>query len=515
MERFEESIRHLIVEASTNLPDDVRAALGGALKREAVGGRSAIAIGTIAINVDKAYERCRPLCQDTGLLTFEVKAPAGADTLAMSSAIASAVAAATRAGTLRPNSVCSLTGLNSGDNLGPGSPVVHFEEWLSDEIEVRLILKGGGCENKSAQYSLPCELGNGDRADRDLDGVRKCVLHAVHQAQGEGCSAGIVGIAIGGDRASGYHHAKLQLFRPLDDVNPEPTLARFESRVVREADALGIGTMGLGGAVTLLGCKAIALNRVPASFFVTVSYSCWALRRRGVMLDAATGAIKRSLDGDGPAPPRMTMAARPPATGREIRLTTPLTEAEARSLKVGDVVLLSGVVHTGRDALHRHLVDHESPVPLDGAAIYHCGPVALRDGERWTLTAAGPTTSSREEPYQADVLRKFRVRAVIGKGGMGLGTLAALGDVGAVYLSAIGGAAQFYADRVAEVLGVDFLEFGVPEAMWHLRVDEFPAIVTMDAWGGSLHADVRRSSARALAAALAPPARRVPVGVKV
>ena len=173
-------------------------------------------------------------------------------------------------------------------------------------------------------------------------------------------------------------------------------------------------------------------------------------------------------------------------------------------------MLLSGVIHTGRDALHRHLVDRASPVALDGAAIYHCGPVALREGHGWRLTAAGPTTSSREEPYQAGVLRKFGVRAVIGKGGMGLGTLAALGDVGAVYLSAIGGAAQYYADCVTAVLGVYFLEFGIPEAMWHLRVEDFPVIVTMDAWGGSLHADVRRSSARELASLLRPLAKRGP-----
>jgi fumarate hydratase class I len=510
VERFEESIRHLIEEAATNLPGDLRRALTRALEREPERSRSAVALKTIAINVDSACERRRPICQDTGLLTFEVKVPPSADQLAMSSAIAHAVAAATRAGTLRPNSVDSLTGRNSGDNLGAGSPVVHFEDWLSDEIEVRLMLKGGGCENKSTQYSLPCDLGNLGRADRDLEGVRKCVLHAVHQAQGEGCSAGILGIAIGGDRASGYHNAKLQLFRTLDDVNPDATLAGFESQVLREANALGIGTMGLGGAVTLLGCKATALNRVPASFFVTVSYSCWALRRQGVVLDAETGAIKRFLDREETRPQRMTKDTRLPTTGRELRFTTPLSEAQARSLKVGDVVLLSGVIHTGRDALHRHLLDHASPVDLGGGAIYHCGPVALREGDAWTLTAAGPTTSIREEPYQADVLRKFGIRAVIGKGGMGLGTLAALGDVGAVYLSAVGGAAQYYADCVTAVLGVDFLEFGVPEAMWHLQVQDFPTIVTMDAWGGSLHADVRRSSARELTSLLVRHAKRGP-----
>jgi fumarate hydratase class I len=138
-------------------------------------------------------------------------------------------------------------------------------------------------------------------------------------------------------------------------------------------------------------------------------------------------------------------------------------------------------------------------VDLNGGAIYHCGPVALKKGEKWFLNAAGPTTSGREEPYQADILRKFHVRAVIGKGGMGAKTLAALKEVGAVYLNAIGGAAQYYTQCITDVRGVDFLDFGIPEAMWHITVKDFPVIVTMDAHGNSLHADVEQRSAKELA----------------
>jgi fumarate hydratase class I len=156
-------------------------------------------------------------------------------------------------------------------------------------------------------------------------------------------------------------------------------------------------------------------------------------------------------------------------------------------------------MHTGRDSLHHYLMTHDSPVDLNGGAIYHCGPVALKKGEKWFLNAAGPTTSGREEPYQADVLRKFRVRAVIGKGGMGAKTLAALKEVGAVYLNAIGGAAQYYTQCITDVQGVDFLDFGIPEAMWHITVRDFPAIVTMDAHGNSLHAEVEQRSAVELA----------------
>ena len=180
-------------------------------------------------------------------------------------------------------------------------------------------------------------------------------------------------------------------------------------------------------------------------------------------------------------------------------MATPFSEEQVRSLKVGDVVLLNGTLHMGRDVLHHHLMSHDSPVDLNGGGIYHCGPVALKQGDTWVMKAAGPTTSIREEPYQGTIIKKFGVRAVVGKGGMGAKTLAALKDHGAVYLNAIGGAAQYYSRCIEEVEGVDLFEFGVPEAMWHVRVKDSPAIVTMDAHGNSLHADVEKASAGELA----------------
>jgi fumarate hydratase class I len=306
-------------------------------------------------------------------------------------------------------------------------------------------------------------------------------------------------VAVGSDRASGYMHAKEQLFRSLDDVNPDPQLAALEERIMKDANTLGIGTMGFGGRVSLIGCKIGAFNRLPASFFVSVAYDCWAFRRLGVILDGKTGAIKRWLyKEEGPAI-RMAKEKGLPVTGREVRLTTPLSEEQVRSLRVGDVVILSGTAHTGRDMIHHHLTTHDAPVPLAGEVIYHCGPVVLKEGQEWKVKAAGPTTSGREEPYQGDILRKFKVRAVIGKGGMGAETSAALKEVGAVYLNAIGGAAQYYAECITGVDGVDLMEFGIPEAMWHLRIKEFPAIVTMDAHGNSLHADVEKATAEKLA----------------
>ena len=500
MQFLQNSLIELITQTSTNLPPDVRAAMGLALASETPGTQSAQALGIIASNIDMAVEDEGPICQDTGMPTFVVHTPVGVNQLEIGRAIRLAVAEATRRGKLRPNSVDSLTGKNSGDNLGEETPVIHFEQWEADEIEVKLILKGGGCENKNIQYSLPCDLEGMGRADRNLEGVRKAILHAVWQAQGQGCAPGVVGVCIGSDRAHGYTLAKYQLFRTLDDVNPVPELARLESEIMAEANRIGVGAMGFGGNVSLVGCKVAAANRLPASFFVSVAYECWAFRRLGVRLDAGTGAITRWLYRDpNRALDRMARAEGLPLTGREIVLTSPLTEEAVRALRVGDVVLISGEMFTGRDAVHAYLMKNAPPVDLHGAVLYHCGPVMLKQGDGWVVKAAGPTTSSREEPYQATVIERYGVRAVIGKGGMGKKTLDALQRCGAVYLNAIGGAAQFYARTVEKVLGVHLMEFGIPEAMWHLKVNNFAAIVTMDANGNSLHADVEHATLERLA----------------
>lgn len=475
------------------------------LAAERDGTSSSQALQVIASNIDMAASCEGPICQDTGWPTFLVKVPMGVDALRLEEAIRGAVSEATRTGKLRPNSVDSLTGKNSGDNLGPGTPTIHFEPWKNErEVEVKLLLKGGGCENKNIQYSLPMEIPNLGRADRDLDGVRKCLLHAVWQAQGQGCSVGALGVCIGGDRTNGYEYAKRQLFRTLDDVNPDPRLRELEEYVLRTSNALGIGTMGFGGGVTLIGCKVGAINRLPASFFVSVAYDCWAFRRLGVVLDAKSGAIVRWLYKDEVPPAKMSKSDGFARTGREVALRPPLSEADVRALKVGDVVLISGTMVTGRDAVHHHLMKHAPPYDLRGQILYHCGPVVLKEGNGWRMTAAGPTTSIREEPYEADVIGRYGLRAVMGKGGMGPRTLAGLQEHGAVYLNAIGGAAQYYARCIEAVEGVELLDFGLPEAMWKIRVREFPAIVTMDAHGHSLHAQVQDASAAVLKTFAAP-----------
>ncbi|MBP6805460.1 MAG: fumarate hydratase, partial [Chloroflexi bacterium] len=240
----------LIRRAATQLPQDMRQGLRKAKGNEEPGSAAEGALDTILLNVDIAEKNSTPICQDTGTPIFEVSYPVGVSTRKLADQIRKAAAVATQNNYLRPNAVDSLTGKNSGDNTGEDFPTMHFHEWDEEGIHVDLLLKGGGCENVSTQYKLPDgPLGAG----RDLEGVRRVVLDAVHQAQGKGCGPAVLGVAIGGDRGSGYLKSKQQLFRQLDDTNPDPQLAELEERIYNEANQLGIGPMGFGGKTTALG----------------------------------------------------------------------------------------------------------------------------------------------------------------------------------------------------------------------------------------------------------------------
>lgn len=282
MQALFESLVELIRRTSAEIPEDVHRALLASLEREKRGTIAESALKIIERNIELAKQKSQPICQDTGSILFYVEAPVGLDQIAFEETARAAVREATKRGYLRQNSVDSLTGVNDGTNVGPGSPVVHFHQHQGSELSVRLMLKGGGCENVGAQYSLPQEK---LKANRDLDGCRRVILDAVLQAQGRGCGPGILGVCIGGDRATGYEASKTQFLRTLGDVNPVPELARLEREVLNTANDLGIGPMGFSGRTTLLGVKVAVLNRLPASFFVSVSYMCWAFRRQGVRLD--------------------------------------------------------------------------------------------------------------------------------------------------------------------------------------------------------------------------------------
>lgn len=282
---LEASLLELIRVTSTVLPDDVVRVIQSAAKEEEDGSNARYALDVICSNIGLAKDKSQPLCQDTGSIIFDVHTPVGYDQLSFEETTVAAVREATARGYLRQNSVDSVTGGNTGDNIGPGSPTIHFHQWRRDYVDVRLMLKGGGCENVGDQFALPHPKLGG----RDMAGVENAILQAVLGAQGKGCGPGILGVCIGGDRASGYVESKHQLLRTMDDSNPDPLLAELEERIVQKANKSGIGPMGFGGTTTLLGCKIGKLNRLPASFYVSVSYMCWAFRRQGVEL---------SLDGE-------------------------------------------------------------------------------------------------------------------------------------------------------------------------------------------------------------------------
>ncbi len=278
MRDLTKEILELIRRAASSLPPDVEKRLREAVEKEAPGSAARGALETILKNVELSRERSTPICQDTGTPIFYVHYPVGWSTRQLREQIRSALAEATKKSYMRPNAVDAIYDKNSGNNLGGDDfPYIHFEETEGDELVIELMLKGGGCENVGRQYSLPdSSLGAG----RDLAGVRKVVLDAVQKAQGQGCAPGILGVAIGGDRGSSYVKSKEVLFSEMGTRNSDPRLAELEERLTKEANELGIGPMGFGGQTTVLDTKIIGLSRLPASYFVSVSYMCWAYRRR-------------------------------------------------------------------------------------------------------------------------------------------------------------------------------------------------------------------------------------------
>ncbi len=491
-------ILDLIKNVSTTLPQDVQDALHlarTAEKKENIAAH--ISLDIINKNIDiSAFEKV-PMCQDTGFPTFFVaynpRLQANRiDEEYIIEQIKKAVKMATKNGLLRPNAVDSLTGKNSGTNLGDEYPKIVFEKNFDlqlHEIQIKLILKGGGSENVSDQFALPAQTDFG-RAGRDIAGVKKAVLQIVKNAEGKGCAPGILGIHIGGDRGTGYDKAKKNLFTPLFETNKNEVLAQLETEIVEEANQLNIGPMGFGGKSTILSCSVSASHRLPASFFVTVVYNCWALRRAEITLNLESGNVQKSekyinknSDKQSESESESESETKEVDFSNAKKLTFPITSEDVQTLEFGDIVLLSGKIYTGRDTLHHAVVEEnlELPVDISGSAIYHCGPI-MKQNEKgeWYAYSAGPTTSIREEPYQTAFIEKTGIKAVIGKGNMGEKTLAGLQKNNAVYLHAIGGAATIYAKSITKVHDVHFLEeFGMPEALWEIEIKDFPVRVTM------------------------------------
>ncbi len=466
-----ETFVELIRRAATDLPADIEGALEAGRKVESAGSLAEKALGTLLDNVAMARELSSPICQDTGTPVVWVHHPAGVSTRQLEEDFVEAVRQATARSFLRPNAVDTLTGKNTGHGTGRGIPYLHFEEWDDDRIEVRMILKGGGSENCGAQYKLP----DGKlKAGRDLEGVRRAVLDAVFQAQGKGCAPGVLGRVRRRRPGVGVQRVEAAAAAP----------ARGRQPAARARRARGAGAQGGQRARH----RADGLRRADH-----------AARGQDRRARPAAGVLLRDRLLHVLGRPQGRREHRHRRSGDMAELKLPADEKTIRALKVGDFVELSGRMITGRDAAHKWLIEaHRDEVApfLEDSVIYHCGPVVAKteDGG-WKFVAAGPTTSIREEPYQADVICNYRLRGVIGKGGMGKKTLDGLARGGAVYLHAIGGAAQVLAAAVTRVERVFMLEeFGVPEALWVIQVERFPVVVSMDSHGGSLHDEVEAAS---------------------
>lgn len=274
---LKESILELIRKAATDLSPDVEKALVDAHKREDDGSPAKNVFGTILENVRMAREGSTPICQDTGSLIFYIDLPVGRSEKEYREAVEWAAKEATARQYLRPNAVDPVTGKNSGNNIGVNAPYFHFHQWDKDEVRIRLILKGGGSENVGIQYKLPYPT---LKAGRDLKGVRKLIIDAVAQAQGLGCAPGVIGVSIGGGRDSSFALSKEQFFRKIGERSPNKELADLEVSLYKDLNTLSIGPMGFGGKTTVLDVFIASQARHPATYIVSISYTCWAFRRK-------------------------------------------------------------------------------------------------------------------------------------------------------------------------------------------------------------------------------------------
>lgn len=274
---LKESILELIRKAATDLSPDVEKTLAEAYEKEDEGSPAKNVFGTIRENIRMAREGSTPICQDTGSLIFYIDFPVGSSEKEYREAAKWAAKEATARQYLRPNAVDPVTGKNSGNNIGVNAPYYHFHQWDKDEVRVRLMLKGGGSENVGTQYKLPYPS---LKAGRDLKGVRKLIIDAVSQAQGLGCAPGVIGVGIGGGRDSSFSLSKEQFFRKIGERSPDKELADLEVSLYKDLNTLSIGPMGFGGKTTVLDVFIASQARHPATYIVSISYTCWAFRRK-------------------------------------------------------------------------------------------------------------------------------------------------------------------------------------------------------------------------------------------
>jgi len=486
-----DAVEEMIKQAETNLPPDVIEALVGA--RDVETDKTATAqIDAILENISIADDRAIPMCQDTGILVFFVEigrdARIGFD---LDGAIHQGVKQATNSVPLRPNAVEPLTRLNSGDNTGDGLPDINYSFKDGKAITITVAPKGAGSENMSAFRMLkPSQVGR----------VKDFVVETVQNAGGMPCPPIIVGVGIGGSFDKSARLAKRSLLRKLGDMD------EYELEILQAINSLGIGPMGLGGRTTALAVHVEKAHCHTASLPVAVNIQCWANRHASVTLDAGDDlahVTEQQINNHYPTEEYMTKhhlteqhMTGHNLTGQDVphHLTTPLTQDDIMELQAGDIVYLSGTIYTARDEAHLRILEltnEDKPLPFDleGAALYHCGPLMQKDKGGWRTVAAGPTTSARMTDMTPQVLDNYNIRAIIGKGGMK--NIAPVLEDRCVYLAYTGGCAALAVDMIKGVRDVHWLDLGMPEAVWVLEVENFgPLIVGVDARGRDLYGEV-------------------------
>ena len=481
-----DAVEEIIRQVQTRLPPDVVEGL--VVARDTETDKTATAqLDAILENISIADERGIPMCQDTGILVFFVEI--GRDAcivLDLDWAIREGVKQATNSVPLRPNAVEPLTRLNSGDNTGDGLPDINYSFKDGKAIIITVAPKGAGSENMSAFRMLkPSQVGS----------VKDFVVETVQKAGGMPCPPIIVGVGIGGSFDKSARLAKRSLLRNLGDMD------EYELEILEAINSLGIGPMGLGGRTTALAVHVEKAHCHTASLPVAVNIQCWANRHASVTLDA--GHDLTHLSEQYKTMHHLTeqhtnkhQLAEQHMTGQDVphHLTIPLGRDDIMELQAGDIVYLSGTIYTARDEAHLRileLTDEGKPLPFDleGAVLYHCGPLMQKDKGGWRTVAAGPTTSARMTDMTPQVLDNYNVRAIIGKGGMK--NIAPVLEDRCVYLAYTGGCAALAVDMIKDVRDVHWLDLGMPEAVWVLEVENFgPLIVGVDAKGRDLYGEV-------------------------
>jgi len=491
-----DAVEEMIRQAETGLSPDVVEALVCA--RDAETDKTATSqLDAILENISIAKKRCVPMCQDTGILVFFVEIGRDARiVLDLDWAIRQGVKQATDSVPLRPNAVEPLTRLNSGDNTGDGLPDINYSFKDGTTITITVAPKGAGSENMSALKMLkPSQVGS----------VKEFVVETVQKAGGMPCPPIIVGVGIGGSFDKSARLAKRSLLRSLGDMD------EYELEILQAINSLGIGPMGLGGRTTALAVHVEKAHCHTASLPVAVNIQCWANRHASVTLDAGHDLThlneqyktryhlteqhsnKHNLTEQQTNKHHLVEQH---MTGQDVphHLTTPLGRDDIMELQAGDIVYISGTIYTARDEAHLRileLTDEGKPLPFDleGAALYHCGPLMQKDKGGWRTVAAGPTTSARMTDMTPQVLDNYNVRAIIGKGGMK--NIAPVLEDRCVYLAYTGGCAALAVDMIKDVKDVHWLDLGMPEAVWVLEVESFgPLVVGVDAKGRDLYEEI-------------------------